>query len=77
MRVSMSGGWTSVISPISKRLRRRSSRVAIAFGGRSDEITICLPLSWSALKVWKNSSWVCSRPCSDWMSSISRMSVLR
>ena len=33
MRVSRSGGWTSVISPISKRLRRRSSRVAIAFGG--------------------------------------------
>ena len=49
----------------------------MAFGGRSDEITICLPLSWRALNVWKNSSCVCSRPCSDWMSSMSRMSVER
>ena len=49
----------------------------MALGGRSLEITICLPLSCSALKVWKNSSWVCSRPSSIWMSSISRMSVLR
>ena len=32
MRVSRSGGWTSVISPCSKRERRRSSRVAIALG---------------------------------------------
>ena len=41
IRVSRSGGWMSVISPHSKRLRRRDSSVAIARGGRSDEITIC------------------------------------
>src|SRR5438270_837410 len=33
-RVSSSGGWTSVIRPHSKRLRRRTSRVAMALGGR-------------------------------------------
>ncbi len=31
MRVSSSGGWTSVISPHSKRLRRRSSSVTSCF----------------------------------------------
>ncbi len=40
-------------------------------------MTICLPASWSALNVWKNSSWVCSRPWSDWMSSMRRMSMFR
>ncbi len=45
MRVSRSGGWMSVIRPHSNRERRRSSSVAISFGGRSDEITICLPAS--------------------------------
>jgi hypothetical protein len=41
MRVSRSGGWMSVIRPHSKRERRRDSSVAIARGGRSEEITIC------------------------------------
>ena len=45
MRVSRSGGWMSVISPHSNRDRSRSSSVAISFGGRSDEITICRPAS--------------------------------
>ena len=36
IRVSRSGGWMSVISPHSKRERRRSSSVAISFGGWSD-----------------------------------------
>jgi hypothetical protein len=45
MRVSRSGAWMSVIRPHSKRERRRASSVAIARGGRSDEITICLPAS--------------------------------
>ena len=45
MRVSRSGGWMSVISPHSKRERRRSSSVEISRGGRSDEITICEPAS--------------------------------
>ena len=45
MRVSRSGGWMSVMSPHSNRERRRSSSVAISFGGRSDEITICRPAS--------------------------------
>ena len=35
MRVSRSGGWMSVISPHSKRERRRSSSVAMSRGGRS------------------------------------------
>ena len=36
MRVSRSGGWMSVISPHSNRLRSRASSVAIrAAGGRS------------------------------------------
>ncbi len=45
MRVSRSGGWMSVIRPHSNRERRRSSSVAISFGGRSDEITIWRPAS--------------------------------
>ena len=77
MRVSRSGGWMSVIRPHSNRLRRRSSRVAICLGGRSEEITICLSALWSALKVWKNSSWVRSLPSRNWMSSISRTSLSR
>ena len=56
MRVSRSGGVRSAMSPHSNRERRRSSRVVIALGGRSEERTICLPASWMALKVWKNSS---------------------
>ena len=35
IRVSSSGGWTSVIRPHSKRLRSRSSRVTSCLGGRS------------------------------------------
>ena len=45
MRVSRSGGWMSVMRPHSNRERRRSSSVAISFGGRSDEMTICRPAS--------------------------------
>ena len=39
-RVSRSGGWMSVISPILNRLRSRFSRVAMASGGRSEDSTI-------------------------------------
>ena len=42
IRVSSSGGWMSVISPHSNRVRIRSSRVSSRFGGRSEEMTICL-----------------------------------
>ena len=45
IRVSRSGGWMSVMSPHSNRERSRASRVAISRGGRSDEMTIWLPLS--------------------------------
>ena len=45
MRVSRSGAWMSVMRPHSNRERRRASRVAIARGGRSDEMTICRPAS--------------------------------
>ena len=45
MRVSRSGGWMSVISPHSNRLRSRSSSVAMSRGGRSLDMTICEPAS--------------------------------
>ena len=41
MRVSRSGAVRSAIRPHSNRLRRRSSSVRIAFGGRSELRTIC------------------------------------
>ena len=77
MRVSRSGAVRSAMSPHSKRLRSRSSSVAISFGGRSDESTICLPSSWIALKVWKNSSCVRSLSAMNWMSSMSSRSIRR
>ena len=77
MRVSRSGAVRSAIRPHSKRLRRRSSSVRIAFGGRSEDITICLPSSWIALNVWKNSSWVRSLSAMNWMSSIRSRSIRR
>ena len=76
MRVSSSGGWTSVIRPHSKRLRSRSSRVTSCLGGRSLESTICLLALCSVLKVWKNSSCVDSLLARNWMSSTSRMSIV-
>ena len=45
IRVSRSGGWTSVISPHSKRERSRSSSVAMSRGGRSEDMTIWEPAS--------------------------------
>ena len=77
MRVSSSGGWTSVIRPHSKRVRSRSSRVASCLGGRSEEMTICLLALCSVLKVWKNSSWMPSLPSMNWMSSTSSTSMSR
>ena len=77
MRVSRSGGWMSTVSPHSKRLRSRSSSFLICLGGRSDAITIWRSDWWRALNVWKNSSCVCSARSRNWMSSISRTSVLR
>ena len=75
--VSRSGGWMSAIRPHSKRERRRSSRVGMSRGGQSQVRTICFCDSYSALKVWKNSSWVRSLPARNWMSSISSRSTLR
>ena len=77
MRVSRSGAVRSAIRPHSKRLRRRSSSVVISLGGRSDERTICLPSSWMALNVWKNSSCVRSLSAMNWMSSMSSRSMRR
>ena len=77
IRVSSSGGWTSVIRPHSKRFRSRSSRVTSCLGGRSEDSTICLLALWSVLKVWKNSSCVDSLLARNWMSSTSRMSMSR
>ena len=76
MRVSRSGGWTSVIRPHSKRLRIRSSKPCSCLGGRSEVMTTCLFALCSVLKVWKNSSCVRSAPCRNWMSSISRTSIV-
>ena len=39
------GGWMSVISPDSNRLRSLSSSVAMARGWRSDDMTTCLSAS--------------------------------
>lgn len=77
IRVSSSGGWTSVVRPHSKRLRSRSSSVTSCLGGRSEESTICLFALCSVLKVWKNSSCVDSLLARNWMSSTSRMSTSR
>ena len=77
IRVSRSGGWTSVISPHSKRERSRSSSAVISFGGRSDDRTIWPPASYTLLKVWKNSSWMRSLPAKNWMSSIRSTSYVR
>ena len=77
IRVSSSGGWTSVSSPHSNRLRSRSSRVTSRLGARSLEMTICLLALCSVLKVWKNSSWVPSLFSRNWMSSTSSTSTSR
>ena len=46
----------SVMRPQRKRPRKRSSKVGMASGMRSEEMTICLFAPWSELNVWKNSS---------------------
>ena len=38
-------------------------------------MTICRLVLWRSLKVWKNPSWVASRPRMNWMSSISSTST--
>ena len=73
----VAGGWMSVMRPQRNRLRRRSSKVGMLSGIRSDEITICLLAPWSELKVWKNSSWSPSFPSMNWMSSMSKTSTSR
>ena len=75
--ISRSGGWMSAIKPHSNRERSRSSRVGISLGSASEVTTICFWASWSALKVWKNSSWVESLPAMNWMSSIRSTSSSR
>ncbi len=72
----MSGALMSVTSPHSKRDTSRSSR-PISLGGRSEVSTICRWASCSALKVWKNSSWVRSFPSRNWMSSTRSRSICR
>ena len=52
-------------------------RRAAAWAARSVVMTICLLALCSVLKVWKNSSCVCTLPCRNWMSSISRTSTSR
>ena len=40
IRVSKSGGWISAVRPHSKRVFRRSSRVAMSFGGRDHSTVV-------------------------------------
>ena len=47
--VSKSGGWTSTIKPQQKREISLSSRLVISFGGRSEDIMICL---WGGASSW-------------------------
>ena len=75
--ISRSGGWMSAIRPHSNRERSRSSSVGISLGSASEVTTICFCASWSALNVWKNSSWVESLPAMNWMSSIRSTSSSR
>ena len=77
MRVSSSGGWTSVSRPHSNRLRSRSSSVTSRLGARSLEMTICLLALCRVLKVWKNSSCVPSLFSRNWMSSTRSTSTSR
>ena len=77
IRVSRSGGWTSVSRPISNRLRIRSSKPLSSLGGTSLVMTTCLLALCRVLKVWKNSSCVCTLPCRNWMSSMSSTSTSR
>jgi hypothetical protein len=77
MRVSSSGGWTSVSRPHSNRLRSRSSSVTRRLGARSLEMTICLLALCRVLKVWKNSSCVPSLFSRNWMSSTRSTSTSR
>src|SRR5690625_7416653 len=73
----MSGGDICVIHPDSNLVVERSSTVGISIGGRSLEISICLFSSCNVLKVWKNSSCVCSLPARNCISSTSNISTLR
>ena len=77
MRVSRSGGWTSQMRPHSNRDRSRSSNPDSCFGGRSEVMTTCFVALCSALKVWKNSSCVCTLPARNWMSSMRSTSTSR
>ena len=71
------GGWISAIMPPSKRVRKRSSSVAISLGGRSEVNTICLFCEESSLNVWKSSSCTCVLFFKNCTSSIIKTSTLR
>ena len=77
IRVSRSGGWMSVVSPQPNRVRMRSSKSLSLFGAMSEVMTICLLALCRVLKVWKNSSCVCTLPDRNWMSSTSSTSTSR
>ena len=78
IRVRRSGGSMSVTRPDSKRSRRRSwSAVEVAGErGRRSARAGCRS-SWSALKVWKNSSSVFAFAARNWMSSMRSTSTWR
>ena len=67
----------SATSPASKRSRSLSSSAPRSRGSLSHVTTTWLPVSWSALKVWKNSSSVRALLWRNWMSSTSRTSASR
>ena len=67
----------SATRPQPSRERIRSSSPSRSEGDLSAEITICRFWSTSALKVWKNSSWVESLPLMNCTSSIISRSTER
>src|SRR3989338_121107 len=76
-RVSKSGRPMSAIIPPSKRERNRSSSVAMACGGRSDDMMIWLFFWYNVLNMWKNSSCIFSVRAINCISSIIKQSTVR
>jgi hypothetical protein len=78
MRVSRSGGWTSVMRPhLEPAAQPLLEATELLRADVTDVMTTCLLALCSVLKVWKNSSCVCSLPARNWMSSMRSTSTSR
>ena len=73
--VSSSGGSITTGRPQPSLDLSLSSKPSISLGYLSQVRIIWLFRSNKALKVWKNSSWDCSLPAKNWISSISKASA--